>query len=119
MQLAAQYNGYTSRPLVTGYGKLVMAEFNHDLTLQETFPFDQSKERYTMYLVGVVNVLNMQLLHFFEPEELFSGCRLADLRILLISQRQFARVNVDDLAKDHGALGHTENSCDLFAAPDH
>ena len=48
---AAEYNGYTSCPLVTGYHTLVMAEFDYDLNPQETFPFDQSKERYSMYLV--------------------------------------------------------------------
>lgn len=45
----AQYNGYTSCPLLTGYGKLVLAEFDYENTPQETFPFDQSKERWSMY----------------------------------------------------------------------
>lgn len=49
--LSAQYNGYTSCPLVTGYDSLIMAEFGYDLKPQETFPFDQNKERYSMYLV--------------------------------------------------------------------
>ncbi len=49
--LPARYDGYTSCPLVTGYGKLIMAEFDYDLNLEETFPFDQSKERYSMYLL--------------------------------------------------------------------
>jgi sulfide:quinone oxidoreductase len=49
--LSADYNGYTSCPLVTGYKSLVMAEFDYDLNPQETFPIDQSKERYSMYLV--------------------------------------------------------------------
>lgn len=47
--LPAQYDGYTSCPLVTGYGKLVLAEFDYDLKPKETFPFDQSKERWSMY----------------------------------------------------------------------
>ncbi|MBK8500423.1 MAG: NAD(P)/FAD-dependent oxidoreductase [Flavobacteriales bacterium] len=47
--LPADYNGYTSCPLVTGYGKLVLAEFDYDNKPQETFPFDQSKERWSMY----------------------------------------------------------------------
>lgn len=47
--LAGKYNGYTSCPLVTGYGKLVLAEFDYDNIPQETFPFDQSKERWSMY----------------------------------------------------------------------
>lgn len=49
--LTAGYNGYTSCPIVTARGKLVMAEFDYDLQPQETFPLDQSKERYSMYLV--------------------------------------------------------------------
>jgi len=49
--LTSKYDGYTSCPLVTGYGKLVMAEFDYDLKRQETFPIDQSKERRSMYFV--------------------------------------------------------------------
>ena len=48
--LPATYDGYTSCPLVTGYGKLVMAEFDYNLTPRETFRIDQSKERRSMYL---------------------------------------------------------------------
>ncbi|HMP29800.1 MAG TPA: FAD/NAD(P)-binding oxidoreductase, partial [Saprospiraceae bacterium] len=43
------YNGYTSCPLVTGYGKLVLAEFDYNNQPQESFPIDQSKERWSMY----------------------------------------------------------------------
>lgn len=50
-QLTASYNGYTSCPLVTGFGKLVLAEFDYDGKPQETFPFDQSKERWSMYIL--------------------------------------------------------------------
>lgn len=49
--LSASYNGYGSCPLVTGYGKLVLAEFDYDNNPMETFPFDQSKERYSMWLL--------------------------------------------------------------------
>jgi sulfide:quinone oxidoreductase len=49
--LSARYDGYTSCPLVTGYGKLVLAEFDYDKNSQETFPLDQSKERRSMYLL--------------------------------------------------------------------
>jgi len=49
--LPASYNGYTSCPLVTRYGKLILAEFDYDGNPQETFPFDQSKERTSMYLL--------------------------------------------------------------------
>ena len=47
----ATYDGYAACPLVTGYGRLIMAEFDYDGKPQETFPFDQSKERLSMYLV--------------------------------------------------------------------
>lgn len=49
--LAASYDGYTSCPLVTGYNRLILAEFDYQLTPRETFPFDQSKERYSMYVL--------------------------------------------------------------------
>jgi sulfide:quinone oxidoreductase len=49
--LSGEYGGYTSCPLVTGYGKLVMAEFDYDKKPEETFPIDQSKERWSMWLV--------------------------------------------------------------------
>jgi sulfide:quinone oxidoreductase len=50
-QPTAIYDGYTSCPLVTDYGKLILAEFDYDKNLQETFPFDQSKERWSMYML--------------------------------------------------------------------
>tara|TARA_R110002111_G_scaffold153375_1_gene220220 strand:- start:208364 stop:209614 length:1251 start_codon:yes stop_codon:yes gene_type:complete len=49
--LPAKYNGYTSCPLVTGYGKLVLAEFDYDKHPDETFPFNQAKERWSMWLL--------------------------------------------------------------------
>ncbi len=45
------YNGYTSCPIVTGYGKLMLAEFDYNNEPAETFPFDQSKERWSMYFL--------------------------------------------------------------------
>ena len=47
--LTARYNGYTSCPLVTGYGRLILAEFDYDGNPVESFPFDQAQERYSMY----------------------------------------------------------------------
>ena len=47
--LKAHYDGYTSCPLVTGYGKLILAEFDYNGNPAETFPFNQAKERKTMY----------------------------------------------------------------------
>lgn len=47
----AAYYGYTSCPLVTGYGRLMLAEFDYDLKPCETFWFDQGVERRSMYLL--------------------------------------------------------------------
>lgn len=47
--LDATYEGYTSCPLVTGIGKLVLAEFNYKKQPDESFPVDQSKERWSMW----------------------------------------------------------------------
>src|SRR5690606_33232699 len=49
--LTKRYNGYTSCPLITGYGSLILAEFDYDKLPNETFPFDQSKERWSMWLL--------------------------------------------------------------------
>lgn len=49
--LTAQYDGYASCPLVTGYNSCILAEFNYDLQPLETFPFRQDVERYSMYVV--------------------------------------------------------------------
>jgi sulfide:quinone oxidoreductase len=49
--LSASYDGYTSCPLVTGIGKLVLAEFNYKKVPEETFPVDQSKERWSMWFL--------------------------------------------------------------------
>jgi sulfide:quinone oxidoreductase len=46
---AAIYDGYTSCPVVTGRGKLIMAEFDYDKNPVESFPFDQRQERFSMY----------------------------------------------------------------------
>ena len=50
------YNGYTSCPLVTGYGRLILAEFDYDKQPDETFWFDQSKERWSMYMLKKVGL---------------------------------------------------------------
>jgi sulfide:quinone oxidoreductase len=49
--LRARYNGYGSCPLVTGYGKVMMIEFDYDGEPVPTFPLDPTKERYSMYLL--------------------------------------------------------------------
>jgi sulfide:quinone oxidoreductase len=45
------YNGYSSCPLITGHGKLILAEFDYDNNPQETFPFNQAKERWSMFIL--------------------------------------------------------------------
>ena len=51
------YNGYSSCPLVTGYGKMVLAEFNYrneftpDPKLKQMLVFDSSKEHYRLWLL--------------------------------------------------------------------
>lgn len=49
--LRAVYDGYTSCPLVTGIGKLVLAEFNYKKEPDESFPVDQSQERWSMWFL--------------------------------------------------------------------
>jgi sulfide:quinone oxidoreductase len=47
--MSATYDGYTSCPVVTGRGTLIMAEFNYAKEPVETFPVDQRQERFSMY----------------------------------------------------------------------
>jgi sulfide:quinone oxidoreductase len=49
--LKAQYDGYTSCPIVTGYNKLVLAEFDYNKQPKETMPFNQAVERRSMYFL--------------------------------------------------------------------
>ncbi len=49
--LEHKYSGYGSCPLITGYGKLVLAEFDYNNMPMETFPFNQAKERWTMWML--------------------------------------------------------------------
>nr|CAX70414.1 hypotherical protein [Schistosoma japonicum] len=47
----SEYDGYTSCPLVTGYNRGIIAEFDYTAQPLETFPFDQGKERYIFYFI--------------------------------------------------------------------
>ncbi len=49
--LPSRYDGYASCPLITGYGKLILAEFDYDGKPMESFPFDQTIERFSMYML--------------------------------------------------------------------
>lgn len=46
------YNGYASCPLVTGYDKCILAEFDYSLKPRETFPIPQNVESRMMYLMN-------------------------------------------------------------------
>ncbi len=47
--LPCVYDGYGSCPLVTRYGRVILAEFLYRGKVRETFLFDQGKERQSMY----------------------------------------------------------------------
>lgn len=49
--MGGSYSGYGSCPIVVGYGRLILAEFDYENKPKETFPFDQSKPRWTMWLL--------------------------------------------------------------------
>ena len=49
--LTQTYNEYGSCLLVTGRGKLILAEFNYKNEATPSFPVNQAKERYDMYLL--------------------------------------------------------------------
>ena len=53
------YDGYTSCPLVTGYGSLILAEFDYDKNPKESFPFNQAEERYSMYALKAYGLPRM------------------------------------------------------------
>lgn len=57
--LTARYDGYASCPLVTGYGRLILAEFGYGGVPMESFPFDQSQERYSMWALKVYGLPKM------------------------------------------------------------
>jgi sulfide:quinone oxidoreductase len=44
-----RYDGYGSCPLITGFGKLILAEFDYDNKMTPSFPINQAKERWSMY----------------------------------------------------------------------
>ncbi len=47
-----KYDGYASCPLVTGYGKLILAEFDYDGKPTPSVPLiDTTKERWSMYML--------------------------------------------------------------------
>ena len=49
--ITAKYQGYSACPIPTQYGKLMLAEFDYSNEPTMTFPFDQSKPRWTMWIL--------------------------------------------------------------------
>lgn len=49
--LTGHYNGYSSCPLVTQKGKVILAEFGYDSVLLPTFPLDPAQERTSMWIL--------------------------------------------------------------------
>ena len=47
----AAYDGYSCCPLITGYGKAIMAEFNYKAEPVPSFPLDPTKERWSMWWI--------------------------------------------------------------------
>jgi sulfide:quinone oxidoreductase len=50
-QMHGEYTGYSACPIPTQYGKLMLAEFDYTNTPTMTFPFDQAKPRWTMWIL--------------------------------------------------------------------
>ena len=48
---SAKYNGYSSCPLIVGYGRLVLAEFDYNNEPQDSFPFEQARPRWSMWML--------------------------------------------------------------------
>lgn len=48
---SAFYDGYASCPLITGMGKVILAEFGYDGKLMPSFPLDMTKERRSMWIL--------------------------------------------------------------------
>jgi sulfide:quinone oxidoreductase len=49
--LDASYNGYSCCPLVTGFGKTILAEFDYNGKPEPSFPLDPTQERYSMWVL--------------------------------------------------------------------
>ena len=52
-QGSGSYDGYSCCPLITGYGKTIMAEFNYKQEPTPSFPLDPTVERWSMWWVKV------------------------------------------------------------------
>ncbi|MEC4896091.1 MAG: FAD/NAD(P)-binding oxidoreductase [Oscillatoria sp. PMC 1051.18] len=71
--LSNKYDGYTCCPLITGYGKTIMAEFNgYTKTPMSSFPLNPIKERWIMWKMKTT-VLPWIYWHRMLKGELFEG----------------------------------------------
>jgi sulfide:quinone oxidoreductase len=52
-QGSSSYDGYSCCPLITGYGRTIMAEFNYKQEPTPSFPLDPTVERWSMWWVKV------------------------------------------------------------------
>lgn len=50
-ELKAKYDGYTVCPIITGIGKVMLAEFDWSMKPKPSFPLDPTKERYIWWLL--------------------------------------------------------------------
>jgi sulfide:quinone oxidoreductase len=51
LPLEAAYDGYSCCPLITGFGKTIMAEFNYKQEPVPSFPLNPTKERWSMWWI--------------------------------------------------------------------
>lgn len=75
-QSNSSYDGYASCPLVTSRSTCILAEFNYEGKPTESFPFNQAKERYSMYWMkknGIPFMYWTAMMNgFFSPRDFFS-----------------------------------------------
>lgn len=66
-QMNGSYTGYSACPIPTKYGKLMMAEFDYTNTPTMSFPLDQTKPRWSMW------ILKTKLLPWFYWHKILKG----------------------------------------------
>ena len=70
-KLEETYDGYASCPLVTAYGKVVMAEFCYGGKVTPTFPLDPRKERWVNWWIKVTGLPLMYWHYMLKGHEWF------------------------------------------------
>ena len=59
VQSSLKYDGYASCPLITGFGKVVLAEFGYDGALMPSFPMNPAKESRLMWWLKTIGLPKM------------------------------------------------------------